>query len=324
MIVNEIELKKLLLLRPSGNKGWFTSMSPCPFCGKKGKLGIIFGKQTSSFHCYSGKCGKEGSIYLVLEKLGRTDLIQGYKPVDLTKKLENRLTGEDEIELDVKTCKMPMGFKRVYSNPYMEGRGFTAKKFEKYLVGETKIDPKLKKDYIIFGVIEGGEVKGYLGRNTKYDKKELENENKRRELLGLKPIMRYLNSSSPFEKLVFGLDEITEETKEIIGVEGITDKFNIEDFVDKSTVIIATFGKNLSIFQILKIMRNGPNIENFILMRDPDALAKMKEESFKVEHYLPTKAIRLIDKDPGELSREEFNELYKKQYDPLELKLDIL
>lgn len=241
----------------------------CPYCGKSNhfyinrginKKGIIHG-----FDCK--KCQEQGSIIKLLTFLGKLFLVGEYKSYDV-KKIHSTIglksiTEEEEVIVESKKRPLPVGFKRIYEDDYLNGRGLSEMDYLKYRIGKTKLINFLK-EYIIFSVDEGGVSRGYIGRYTGKDKNEI----------------RYRNSKyTNFGELVFGLDEITEETETLIIVEGLFDKISLDNILhlnnSPKTKSGATFGKKISLTQIAKIKAKG--IKNIILIYDYDAILEMKK-----------------------------------------------
>jgi len=312
--VKKDEIIALLGARKSGQRGWLTCSYECPYCKRPDHLSIIFGEKVSSFRCV--KCSEHGSMFILLSKIKRLDLLLSKvydKELTLVNKLSPKLTETELLIEDLPTLPPPIGFKRIYEDLYLEGRGFTKEQFNLFKVGVTKIDPKLKKDYLIFLIEEKGKNVGYLARSRK-TKKEIQNINLAFKEKGLKnKYLRWCNSSSDFEKIVFGLEECTPNTKTLILVEGATSKFNVDRelklYTQEEVKCGVTFGKKVSPYQIQKIFNKG--IENIILLHDPDAIKESKEYSLELDKYFNT-LVGFIpfkgeegDKDPGDMTSEE-------------------
>lgn len=318
------EIITLFELYKSGTRGWFLSKKPCLWCGKEHHLGIVFGEKTSSFRC--NKCQKQGHISVLLREIGRTDLLD-VKTLELSKKLESRLNKIEELKIDYTTPikSPPMGYRSLTSDPYLESRGFTQEQFKIFSIGETKFHLKLKQDYIVFLIINNGEVKGYLGRSRK-SKKEIALINEKRAKDN--KYLRWVNSpDTDFKKLLFGLDEIVVgETTTVILVEGLTSKGNIDRVLNLYSSDLmkccATFGKTLSVEQIKMLLDKG--IENIILLYDPDAINESKKYSLELTKelvnievgYIPFKNEEGEDKDPGDLSELEVLEVLNNLESP--------
>lgn len=321
--MNREELIKEFKCQPIGNKGWHLAPSIlCPNCKAVGHIHLIFGEKINSYNCR--KCYTKGTANSLFFKIGRLDLLsKNYTSIQY-EELKNQLIKEEEIieEEELINQPLPWGFQRIYSNDYLENeRGFTKEHFNQYIIGISEIHPLLKKDYIIFLVIENEECKGYVARSKKskqwidlYNKKLKEREIDDR-------YQRWRNSKAEFEKLLFGIDEIKKGiTKTVICVEGITSKANVDKqlnlFYKDEIKCVATFGKKISTIQIKKLKDKG--IKNIILLYDPDAINSSKQYSNQLlEEFEDVKVGYLSDKDPGELSGEEIKKVFENLENPI-------
>ena len=313
--------------------------SNCPFCEKENHFYINWkrafkksrGNYQGSWDCK--KCGESGAIPKLLMKLGRLDLISGESQVDLRVKLENKIridaeSKDDGFEIDthVSTINPPVGWKRVYVNDYLDSRGFTSEEYDEYQIGVTKIYSKLK-GYVVFLVEEDGECKGWVARSTK-TKEELSqiNDDISEYNIGLpkykkkRKELRYINSpGTDFSKLIFGIDELNINTKTAILVEGIMDKRNVDKqmLLSSSDRIkcLSTFGKKVSKAQIAKLQRRG--IENIIILFDPDAVNDSKKYAYELDGYFNVLVGFLKDKDPGDLTHMELEQVMDNLNTPL-------
>lgn len=324
--VKEKELKEVLNLRPTGSKGWLLAPE-CVFCGSKNKMGVIIGEKGVSYKCFAGKCQKQGSIKEVLEKIGRTDLLIQNRSVLLRKKLSGELfESKKDPNLNSNSIPIPIGFTRLSKHPYLESRNFKEEQYKKYKVGICKGNP-LYDNYIIFLIEEGGENKGHIGRHL-WSKEKIDKINKKRKERGEDfLIIRYNNSKkTDFDKLVFGIDEISSKTKTLIIVEGITDKFNVEGQLniinDPEIIVLAVFGKAISKIQMKKIgtkVSSNQISPNNYLMLDGDAIQLAKEEGWELETYLDNLKVCSLpeDSDPGELNKDQINLILEEAVSPI-------
>lgn len=307
-------------------KGWITSPKECPWCGKDNHhFGIKFSKRTAkhsneaSFHCF--KCEVKGGEFLLFKQLDMlTFLRQGdYIKQDkaLEKKIDTRLWSkdEDELELDVITRHKPLGFRRIKTDEYLTSRGFELWQFSEYEIGRTRLSLKLR-DYIIFLINEGGENKGYVARIA-WDKKKIDSYEKKTG----KRVVRYRNEGGvDFAKLLFGIDELDARTLTVILVEGVTDKANVDRLLNRINLrdrikCCCTFGKKISDEQAEKLYRKG--IKNIVFLYDPDAIKASKQYSIKLKSRFNVLVGFLRDKDPGDLSLEEFENVMEGLEDPI-------
>jgi DNA primase len=283
-------------------------LAKCPQCNAD-EFGISI-EENHLFGCYRmKKCGFTGNIFTLAKFLKRTDILSlegGF--TGKVEKLENKiLKKEIPLDLTLPTAKMPMGWIRSKKDEYLDSRGFT--EYERYKVGRTLIDPRYKKNYIITAIEDEGEIKGYIGRHI-WSKKRIDEENELRKEQGIHPILRYRNSDTDFSKLLFGYDEIiTNETKTIIAVEGIFDKWNIDKILklhnQKEVKCNATFKCAITKEQILKWQLKG--IETIILFYDPDVLRQINKTAFELEIYFNVFIAfnEIGDKDAGDMNEKD-------------------
>ena len=287
----------------------------CPWCGKDDKFGIKFNdfqdpkymKYHVAFNCFRGKCKEHGTEFKLMKKLDMLHLILHGEFLGEKKQIDKKIVIEDddnELDLSVPKRHLPVGFRRVDSDEYLVSRGFLPWQFEVYNIGRTRIDRSLK-NYVLFSVVEDGENKGYIARLTLNDK-EISKFVRRK---GYEPL-RYNNEGGvDFGKLLFGIDEIMiGQTKSVILVEGITDKANVDRLLELNTdpteKCLATFGKKISIHQIMKLWMRG--IENIVILYDPDAVNEAKKYGQLLKLWFKSVKIGyLSDKDPGDLNLNE-------------------
>lgn len=325
---NREELIRILRLKPGGNKGWF--IGKCPFCGKVDKFGIIFnssykGENLTNFNCFSGKCQRKGGIFTLLKHIDRLDLLnfQQNKDVNFRKFLKNNiieLEGEI-IDFKVKEISSPIGFRRIYEDEYLEKkRNFDKEDFLKFEIGKTNID-LLLKNYLIFLIREGGSLVGWTARYPR-SKKEIDLINKKRE----KKILRYINSlGAEFDKIIYGYDEIKKGiTDTVILVEGIMDKRNVDKILELDKIdnlkCIVSFGTKISWIQMYKLLLK--EVKNIILLYDSLAISSSKKVALELLEYFDVKIGKIdspaqIDKDPGDLTKEELIEVLDSLISPL-------
>lgn len=335
MFVDRDQIIKLLGLKRSGSRGWM--MGACVYCGKPDHLGIIFGP-IISFKCF--RCGEHGTIFKLLSHIKRFDLVRKsgvhktippiFLPLrgSLTDSLSDPLK---EVIKELPDVPPPVGFKRIYSSPYLEGRGFTSYQFELFPVGTTTISPKWR-NRLIFLVINGGRCKGYLGRLT-LSKEEID---KRNDLIEdkKKKIVRYRNSdATDFGSMLFGYDEITLNTTTVILVEGITDKFNVDRVLNlyesEYVKCCVTFGKSISEGQMLLLIdkKLKGSLNEIIILYDYGTVKDSKNSGADLLCYFTTTICHISeeDKDPGDFENgDELLELIGKAEDPVDFYLNKL
>lgn len=303
-------------------------MTNCPWCGVN-EFGISLA-DNHTFNCFrKKKCGETGNIYKLLKKLDRLDLLgnNGIPSIKYDARLENIIEKKIEdvkFDLHIDTIKPPIGWRRMYSNYYLENRGFES--FEKYEVGYTKIDHKLK-DHVITLIREAGEIKAYIARIAKTS-----NELKEMEEKTGKKIPRYKNSNTDFSQLLVGYDEINDKTHTVILVEGLYGKDNVDkvlklDYQD-GVKCCSTSGAKISEVQVFKLQLKG--IKHLIIFFDIDVINKIKKYSLELLNEFETVKIVFSkykdekgnDKDPADLNEEEMIEVFKNPVDPIKFNFD--
>ena len=322
--VNKLKLVEEFQLRPFGAKGWLGSkLLPCPYCGKGDKFGINFSESGESgvFHCFY--CDKKGSIFSLMKEIGREDLVikDGQNDYTLNDKIEVSLDimKEQEEDLSCPEIPMPLGFKPLKECEYLENRGWERWQLEKYHAGTT-IDPRLKNK-ITFLLYENGKLIGYLSRSTKskeWHKKNLKDFKEGKASL----VLRYDNSrATQFEKVVGGIDEVSEKTSTVILVEGIMDKANTDKVLhlneSDDVKCCFTFGCKLSEAQMLKLYNKG--VRNVILCYDPGTIQQVKSVSLRLSKKFNIKIGELKgEKDPGEMNYFDFEEVFLNLVSPMD------
>lgn len=319
---------------PSGSKGWNISHIHqglrCPECGNEDPTRLTVGikkeKGLYTFQCVKCKCTMSLEKYLY--KMHLYQYLTKYKPITkqiilekkfLTKQEEKK---EEKQELDI--ASLPILFKRLKYSPYLMKRGAKKEIFEKWIIGKTDFEEKYK-GYIIFGITENNKIVGFVAR-CKKSKEEIDNYNKTHD----RKILRWRNSENDFSQIVFGLDEITEQTKLLVVVEGITSKMRIdcelETWNQEQIKVVCTFGKKTSKEQLEKIKNKCQNIEKIILFYDSDAISSAKKTSYQYKELFENVWIAFCQfkdkkgnyKDAGDLNKEELLETLNNLESPFE------
>lgn len=307
MILTEKQIKELL---PDARTDFRKKnmYATCPKCGHD-EFGISL-SDNHQFGCFrKRKCGFNGNIFTLFKFLGRSiaGVVSPFVVQDEFKKRDLTYREDLTIDLTLEDVAIPFGFKRLESHPYLDSRGFD--EYDKYEVGQSTVDPRYGKNYIIFLIRQEGSVKGYLGRHL-WDKGRIEKYNEAQKAEGSpKRIVRYKNSQTDFAKLVWGLDEVTDNTHTIILVEGGFDKFSVDRIlnldVSEEVKCLATFKCNISPEQI-ELIKRKRGVQRIIQLYDADVVDEIKKNSFKLEEFFEVLiGYTQSGNDPGDMSEEE-------------------
>lgn len=265
----------------------------CPYCNHN-EFGISLDKN-HPFNCFRKKnCGVTGNIYDLLKHLG--------KAVEFIKE-ERLLTLErinietEELKIDFKDYKLPIGYRRVFDNEYLNNRGFIPQDYEKYEVGISKI---MFKGYVIFPVKYENKYIGHVARSI-YPKDYCEQHG----------IKRYLNSISNLANTIYGKPE-----EHTIICEGIFDQIATEKKLSSKLDrlgCVCTFGAKISENQINLLKKANCKIVYLALDADvPKQIEKLGKEL--AQHFI-VKIVQLpekdgVFKDPDECSELELEESF--------------
>lgn len=319
-------------LVPTGQKGWYISRIKdaglsCPCCHSENsqKLAFIFSDGICSFRCV--KCGESMRLEKYLWKIRKQQYITNQRQIQsqdiLKKKILTKQYEKEEIK-ELEEVSLPILLKKIKYHPYLQKRGASLELYKHWIIGQTKFEDKLK-DYIIFVIPENHINVGWVARSTK-SKKEIDEINKKSKY----KILRWRNSKSDFGKIVFGLDEITDKTKKLIIVEGITSKLRIDCelklFNNDEIKCCCTFGKKMTEIQLFKIKNKGINVETIILFYDSDAIKESKNTSYKLKECFKKVLIAFCDyknedgeyKDAGDLNKKELELVFSNLKTPFE------
>lgn len=308
----------------------------CPFCGKGGgKYGIYIGpdtdhKLTWMSHCF--KCGETTTtLGQLLSTLNRMDLMiedrVSFGPLEVQSFY--RTDNDDEIDDSLDIIEMPEGYKRTFRNDYLKSRGFTADDYEYFPVGTTRGLNWKFDDYVLFPIIDGGDIVGYVGRHT-WSKDRIDEYNTNAKRRGKYEKRRYNNSTeNDFIKLLYNYDAIIEdETDTVILCEGAFDVIALTrklDLYDNHLFVpVATFGKKISQTQIYKLQCKG--VKTVVIGYDSDARQGIIKAADELSEYFDVwiAHIRADGKDWDEMSEEDiFDTLANNILTPREFKTTI-
>ena len=287
-------------------------LANCPWCGHREFY--ISLSDNHPFNCVrKKKCGETGSIYKLLNHLGIRDEYNIKESISWAPTLSNALKIDEKIDVDVnlEEIKLPLGFRRIYQDSYLQKRGFKENDYNDYHIGISNLDRKLI-NYIIFIIYNDFKPVAYVGR-FKGTKEKCD--------LLKKP--RYKNSESDFTKILGGYDELEKDvTETVILCEGLFDAKNVTDLFDlknnNSTKCCYTFKCHISQEQLYRLQLKG--IKNIVLFYDNDVIQQIKEQAMYLSNYFNVKIAFVANStnDPGELNINELNEIFKNLYLPFD------
>lgn len=242
----------------------------CPYCHHR-EAYVDIKKDSHPWQCWrKSKCGQRGNIYSLIKD--RKVLVESFEQtVDLFS--QNKLTMMDYFEDDkeveaVPLMEIPKLWKRVYDHTYLSSRGLTERQFEKHKFYINKLDP----NYVYVLVEHNGDIIGYVGRRT--NEKEY--------------YPKYDNSKTEVSATIFGIDEVTGDTTDLLLVEGVFDKFNTDNVLglhlEGSIKCGATLGAKLSTKQAGLIRKSS--IKRVHLLFERDVPKKIKEVSAELANFV--------------------------------------
>lgn len=283
----------------------------CPKCNED-EFYISYIEENHPFQCWRKKhCGYSGNIFTLLKDMGKLSTIGSLSTTNIHQKLSNKIEIEEsQIDLTLPNIAIPLGFKAVKQNEYLDGRNFYS--YHKIKVGITTIDPKYKNDYVIFILDNLQGIKGYIGRHIK-SKVEIDRMNEKRRKNNLPMILRYKNSETDFSKILWGIQEVTDNTTTLILVEGLFDKDRIDLLLEldnqEQIKCCCTFGSNFSTEQMF-IAQQKKSITNIIILYEADVLEKVINTASDVSLYFDSVLVGFInDKDPGDMEYEDLEQV---------------
>lgn len=309
------ELAKELDAKPDG--AGKNLIARCPRCGKEGKFGVYTGRQTQQkkpfmSHCFSCGCSTY-TLEGLLELLGREDLMIA-PTADLNARLDTNLLfpleGPPEIDDTLSVIALPDFYRRCFTDPYLKSRGFTYDDYEYFQVGTTRGLNFRYDAYVIFPIIDDGDVVGYVSRHT-WSKDEIDRHNSRVRRKGGYRVLRFRNSTeNDFVRLLYNYDAVKEGvTDTVIITEGIFDVIaltrKLELYENEYVASVATFGKKISRTQIYKLQSKG--VKTVILGYDGDAVEAIKKTADELNAYFRVFIADIPDagKDWEDLGDEE-------------------
>lgn len=291
----------------------------CPFCGHGGyKFGIYVGKNIpnektfGSSHCFY--CGK--SFRTLRETLEGLNLVQ-YLPKE-TEDLEEDIVRlslvDDEIEDELETAEMPYGYKRTFRNAYLKSRGFQVDDYEYFPCGTCRGVNRDFEDYVLLEVRDHGRLVGYVARKT-WSKDEIDEWNDTHRY----KVRRYNNSKDNlFSRMLYNYDAVKEdETNTVVLCEGAFDVIGLTnkmELYDNTNIVpVATFGKQISLCQMMKLQQKG--VKTVVIGYDNDEAAKdsMRKVIDDLSEYFDVYCLLYPEgnsKDFGDMSVSEIYNLF--------------
>lgn len=294
----------------------------CPYCNKDGKFGIYIGKETARkklfmSHCFSCERSNQ-TLNRLLEDIGRMDLSLApttNPEAELDTELLFPLSQAEEIDDSLCIVELPDFYRRTFSHPYLKTRGFSFDDYEYFPVGTTRGLNRRFDDYVIFPVIDGGDVVGFVSRHL-WSKHEIDSYNRKAKIRGDYRIMRFRNSTeNDFVRLLYNYDAVIEgETDTVIIVEGIFDvvaltrKLELYDY--SRIAVVGTFGKKISQVQVYKLQCKG--VRTVVLGYDGDAVEAIKGCASELTRYFDVFVADIPDpeKDWQDLTSMEIFEIF--------------
>lgn len=317
-----IDLLNIDIKRTTG-RGWMTGIN-CPVCGRADKFGVKFNHESNrknhvSLNCFHGSCNFKGTEFTLFKHFNKLHLLYEGEFIGSKEIVNTQLKMLEEVmpDINVPDRYPPFGFKRTYESVYLNSRGYTPQCYQNSVIGFTKLDMILC-NYVIFLCYESGTNKGYVSRLT-WNSEQIDNYTQR---TGKVPA-KYLNEAVEFSKMLYGIDDITENTKEVILVEGITDKHNVDRLLNlhqsEEIKCLACFGKKVSREQIIKLWNFGQNIAKIILFFDANTVNSCKLYSRELSLWFPEIKIAYLDNediDPGNIKLDHLKEVLSNLHSP--------
>ncbi len=330
-MINKESIIKEFDLKAFGAKGWMRSKQLfCPNCGQNDEFALKFTDRGGVVHClHSQTCNNYSSgLYKYLKEIGRSDLLSFEREINIQKfpLFVSEIENEENVNLEEK--KLPLLFKRIYDDEYLNNRGFLPTDYDLFEIGESRIDLRLQ-GYIIFQIFDENKKRvAWLARSRK-SKKWHDNNLKKYKAGEAYLKTRYKNSEeTEFGEILGGVNEITENTDTLIIVEGITDKVSIDGKLklhqQEEVKCCFTFGNKISEQQAKKI-KNFPNIENIFILFDWGTIKQSKSAGIILLKYTNSNVqictITKKDNDPADLSANEIVKILERSINCLDFNI---
>jgi hypothetical protein len=298
MILNKQHIVDELRLKPFGAKNWLRSdLCKCPNCNTSDKFGILFTSDGALVRCFKDLYST--SLYNYLKIIGHDDLIQLERNFSLNKELLGLSNTNISLEEKQAIKNLPLGYKRIYYDDYLEERGFESWQYNQYEVG-TSTERRLK-DCLIFVIRnKQKQIIAWLSRSKESKEWHVKNfKDYKTGKCALK--LRYQNSENTnFSTILLGENEITENTTTVYLVEGIMDKSNVDrklNLRDNEEIkCLVCFGNSLTVEQEQILIRY--NIQNTLFLWDEGTNSSSKRASMKAsKHFKNIRVAEFKNKD---------------------------
>lgn len=279
----------------------------CPECGHN-EAGISIAEENHPYGCYRQKaCGHKGNIYTLRNygiKISSWDKVT---KIDDFEKIELKVFGYTHKSVNLQTIKLPLSYKRIFDSEYLNGRNWIKRDYEYWEAGRVSFGSL--KNYIIFPIFQGNEIKAYVARNTIKEHKQ-----------------RYNNSVNEFASLIGGIDQLI-GVDSVILCEGVFDIVNVTRLLglydSKEIKAICTFGAKISDNQIFLLRSKG--IKRIILFYDADVINKIKSIAFTLSIYFKVEIALLPENiDAGDCNLDQLSDALINTHTPLSLNLNRL
>lgn len=316
--MNKNKIIQELDLQAFGAKGWMSSSAClCPNCNSYDKFGILFLEKGGVAHCF--KDDYSTSLNKYLKTIGRSDLIDYEKSISLRGSLSPLVDEKEEVSLKVGKVNLPLGFKRIYYDDYLEDRGFEPWQYNYFNVGVST--ERRLKDCLVFLIKDkDNNTIAWLSR-SKLSKSWHEQNLKDYKAGKASLKLRYNNSeNTDFSKILLGENELDENTESVILTEGVFDKANVDRCFNlrenKQLKCCATFGNSLTTEQAQILINHG--IENLFFGWDFGTVSSTQHSTMKIANqFRSIKVMQFKDKliDAGDAEKYYLLDLFKNSVD---------
>ena len=194
--------------------------STCPFCNKEKHFFIHEGyNRKNILHAFMcQKCKESGDYVKFLNHIGKEYLIEGEKITNLNVGILSldKPNQNNNNYIEPKIAKLPVGSKLINFDDESIYRDYLIKR-KMNKIDFDKIQPLYNEllskfdNYVTLPIYKDFTIRGYVSRYILNKEDELYDDNR----------LRYINSSSNFSSLLFGYDDLTHKTEELVLNEGV-------------------------------------------------------------------------------------------------------